>query len=42
MSKVKKPNKKKYNRFIWKTKKIKNYIYNSRTKLTKAHSGKQN
>ena len=32
----------KYNRLSWRTKEIKNYIYQLRTKLTKAQTGKQN
>ena len=32
----------KYNRLTQQTKEIKNYIYQLRTKLTKAQSGKQN
>jgi len=35
-------NKIKYNRLTRKTKEIKNYIYQLRTKLTKAQNGKQN
>ena len=31
----------KYSRLTWRTKEIKNYIYQLRTKLTKAHTGKQ-
>ena len=36
------PTKIKHNRLTWRTKEIKNYIYQLRTKLTKAQSGKQN
>ena len=36
------PTKIKYNRLTWRTKKIKNYIYQLRTKLTKAQTGKEN
>ena len=35
------PRKIKYNRLTWRTKKTKNYIYQLRTKLTKAQAGKQ-
>ena len=36
------PTKVKYNRLTWQTKEIKNYIYQLRTKLSKAQPGKQN
>ena len=36
------PTKIKYSRLAWQTKEIKNYIYQLRTKLTKAQTGKQN
>ena len=36
------PIKTKYSRLTWQTKEIKNYIYQLRTKLTKAQTGKQN
>ena len=36
------PTKIKYSRLTWRTKEIKNYIYQLRTKLTKAQTGKQN
>jgi len=36
------PTKIKCNRLTWWTKEIKNYIYQLRTKLTKAQTGKQN
>ena len=36
------PTKIKYSRLTWWTKEIKNYIYQLRTKLTKAQTGKQN
>ena len=36
------PKKIKYSRLTWQTKEIKNYIYQLRTKLTKAQTGKQN
>ena len=36
------PTKIKYSRLTWQTKEIKNYIYQLRTKLTKAKTGKQN
>ena len=36
------PTKIKYSRFIWQTKEIKNYIYQLRTKLNKAQTGKPN
>ena len=43
MSKVKTvQQKKRYSRLTQKTKEIKNYIYQLRTKLTKAQTGKQN
>ena len=32
----------KYSRLTWQTKEIKTYIYQLRTKVTKAQSGKQN
>ena len=35
------PTKIKYNRWTWRTKEIKNYIYQLRTKLTKAQTVKQ-
>jgi len=38
----KSPAKIKYNRLTQQTKKIKNYIYQLRTKLSKAQTGKQN
>ena len=41
MSKVKTVQQK-YSRMIWYTKEIKNYIYQLRTNLTKAQTGKQN
>ena len=36
------PTKVKYNRLTQRTKEIKNYIYQLKTKLTKAQTGKQN
>ena len=36
------PTKIKYSKLTWRTKEIKNYIYQLRTKLTKAQAGKQN
>ena len=36
------PIKIKYNRLTWFTKEIKNYVYQLRTKLTKAQTGRQN
>ena len=36
------PTKINYNRQTWQTKQAKNYIYQLRTKLTKAQTGKQN
>ena len=36
------PTKVKYNRLTWQTKEMKNYIYQLRTKLTKAQTVKQN
>ena len=36
------PTKIKYSRLTWRTKEIKNHIYQLRTKLTKAQTGKQN
>ena len=36
------PTKIKYNRLTWWTKEIKNYIYQLRTKVSKAQTGKQN
>ena len=36
------PTKIKYSSLIWQTKEIKNYIYQLRTKPTKAQTGKQN
>ena len=36
------PTKIKYSTLTWQTKEIKNYIYQLRTKLTKAQAGKQN
>ena len=41
MSKVKTVQQK-YSRMTWHTKEIKNYIYQLRTSLTKAQTGKQN
>ena len=41
-AKSKQSNKIKYSRLTWQTKEIKNYIYQLRTKLTKAQTGKQN
>ena len=35
------PTKIKYNRLTWQTKETKDYIYQLRTKLTKAQTGKQ-
>ena len=35
------PTKIKYSKLTWRTKEIKNYIYQLRTKLTKAQAGKQ-
>ena len=36
------PTKIKYNRLTWRTKEIKNFIYQLRSKLTEAQTGKQN
>ena len=36
------PTKIKYSRLTWQTKEIKNYIYQLRTKLNKAQTGKPN